>query len=85
MRELIIVTHEIDISRLFRNWKSYLILDGHLYNPITVEELLNSSIQEGVVPSAILVIEAGGKKFLLVKGAGYRLEHRYTLDRIYNL
>lgn len=84
-KEGIIVTHEIDMARLFKTWKASLILEGKLYKPIEIREFLLLSLQKGVTPNAALVIEAGGNKFSLVKGEGYKLENMSVIDKIYML
>ncbi|MBS7637148.1 ATP-binding cassette domain-containing protein [Candidatus Bathyarchaeota archaeon] len=84
-KEGIIVTHEIDMAKLFITWKASLILEGKLYKTIGIGELLSLSLQKGAVPDAILVIEVGENKFSLVKGEGYKVEDMSVIDKIYML
>ncbi|BDC17740.1 ATP-binding cassette domain-containing protein [Acidianus sp. HS-5] len=85
-KEGIIVTHEVDIAKLFKNHKAYIIVEGKLFGPITVEDLLSSSVVVGEDPSALLTLEINGKKVSLVKGdKGYKMDAIGNLERLYNL
>ncbi|BCU69743.1 ATP-binding cassette domain-containing protein [Stygiolobus caldivivus] len=85
-REGIIVTHEVDIVRLFKDYKVYMIFEGRLFGPVSADDFLNASVIEGEDPSAVLTVEVGGRKFSFVKGdKGYRVENLISLDRIYNI
>lgn len=85
-KEGIIVTHEIDIIRMFKNYIAYLIFEGKLFGPITVKDFLESSIIEGEDESALLKIEINNRKFSFVRSdKGYKVENLVSLDRIYNL
>ncbi|AWR93249.1 ATP-binding cassette domain-containing protein [Acidianus brierleyi] len=85
-KEGIIVTHELDMVKIFKDYKANLIFEGKVFGPITAKDILESSIIEGEDQSAILEIEVNKKKYSFVKGEkGYKVENLVTLDRIYNL
>jgi ABC-type Mn2+/Zn2+ transport system ATPase subunit len=85
-REGLIVTHELDMARLFADWKAFLILEGRVYGPAKVSELLSSSLVVGEDPSAFLTLDVGGVKLSLVRGdRGVRLDAIGTLERLYAL
>lgn len=85
-KEGIIVTHEVYMLKYFAGYKVFLILDGKVFGPLSVEELLSSSLVSGEDPSALLVIEAYGKKVSLVKSdKGYKIENMGIIEEIYSL
>ncbi|BCU66753.1 Mn2+/Zn2+ABC transporter ATP-binding protein [Sulfolobales archaeon HS-7] len=84
--EGIIVTHEVEIIKLLKDYKTYMIFEGKLFGPVTARDILESSIVEGEKPSAILKIEVSGRTFSFIKeDKGYKVETLVTLDGIYNI
>ncbi|BCU66625.1 Mn2+/Zn2+ABC transporter ATP-binding protein [Sulfolobales archaeon HS-7] len=85
-KEGVIVTHELDIAKTFKSYDSLIILEGRLHGLVNLGELLDSTIEEGEVPGAILYMNVGGRKFSLIKqGKGKKFEDLILLDRIYNI
>jgi ABC-type Mn2+/Zn2+ transport system ATPase subunit len=85
-KEGIIVTHEVDIAKQFSDYKAFIILEGKVFGPVTVSDLLSSSVVMGEDPSALLTLEINGRKVSLVRGdKGYKMDAIGNLERLYNL
>ncbi|BCU69632.1 ATP-binding cassette domain-containing protein [Stygiolobus caldivivus] len=85
-KEGVIVTHEVDIARLFSDYNCFLIFEGSLFGPIKAGDLLSSSIVFGEDPSALLTLTVNGKKISLIRGdKGYRVDSMSNLERLYDL
>ncbi len=83
---LVVNTHETWVLKPFREWTTYLMFEGKAYGPVRAGDLLESRLVRGEVEDAILVFEASGKVFSLVKGEeGEALTELVTLDRIYEV
>ncbi|MGQ9689953.1 MAG: hypothetical protein ACUVQY_01420 [Thermoproteota archaeon] len=62
------------------------MFSGRVYGPLTVEELLGSSIVEGEVEDGLIRFQADGKTFSLVRGGeGIKLSSMESLDRLYEV
>ncbi len=83
---LVINTHETWVLKPFKDWTAYLMFEGRAYGPVKAGELLESRLVRGEAEGAILVFEASGKVFSLVKGEeGELLTGLVTLDRVYEV
>ncbi len=81
---LVVNTHETWVLKPFREWTTYLMFEGRAYGPVRAGDLLESRLVRGEVEGAVLVFEASGKVFSLVKGEeGEALTELVTLDRVY--
>ncbi|EZQ10137.1 MULTISPECIES: ATP-binding cassette domain-containing protein [Acidianus] len=69
--EGILVTHEADMltSEYLRDFEIYFLVDGKIYGPVNVEELLSSKIEYREEPGSKMLMEKNGKKIFLVKGS----------------
>ncbi|AWR98545.1 ATP-binding cassette domain-containing protein [Metallosphaera hakonensis] len=85
-KEGILVTHELDMLSLFKDYKAYFLVSNKLQGPVTVLELLESSIVEGEREDALLTIDVMGKKISLVKGdSGMKFGALGSLNRNYGI
>ena len=83
---VIMNTHATWLLNKFSEWVSYLMFDGKVYGPITVSNLVDSSMVEGVSEKAVLTFRVGGKVFSLVEGAeGVKLTGIDSLDRLFEV
>lgn len=84
-KEVLLVTHELDILKSFKEWKAYFLV-GELYGPLKVSDLLESSVAEGERSDALVTFDVMGKKVSLVKGDyGMKFGELGSIDRIYGL
>jgi ABC-2 type transport system ATP-binding protein len=83
--EGIIVTHELDVLGAFKALNAYLMLEGRLYGPIGVGELLESGIVEGEAQGALLTVRVGERTYSIVKGGGVKFGELGSLNRLYGL
>jgi ABC-2 type transport system ATP-binding protein len=83
--EGVVVTHELDALRAFKALHAYLMLEGRLYGPIEVGDLLESGVVEGEAQGALLTVSIGGKTYSVVKGGGIRFGEMGSLNRLYGL
>jgi ABC-2 type transport system ATP-binding protein len=83
--EGIIVTHELDVLRAFKALNAYLMLEGRLYGPVKVSDLLESGIVEGEAQGALLTVSISGKTYSIVKGGGVKFGELGSLNRLYGL
>jgi ABC-type Mn2+/Zn2+ transport system ATPase subunit len=65
-KEGFIVTHELEMLKSFKEWDMYLMIEGKLYGPITVNQFLSSKLIDGNHDESILEMEISGKKFSLI-------------------
>ncbi len=82
--EGLIVTHELDALKSFRDMDAYLVMEGRVYGPINVGKLLSSGIVEGEVKGA-LTVQINGKPYSIVEGKGIKLLEMGSLNRLYGL
>jgi ABC-type Mn/Zn transport systems, ATPase component len=83
-----LTTHELDMLKKFNDWDSYIILNGRLYGPIMVNDLIEASVVEGNISGAIIVIDLpNGKKISLIKdlSKGTKLSILGSINRIYGV
>ncbi|AAK42295.1 metal ABC transporter ATP-binding protein [Saccharolobus solfataricus] len=83
-----VTTHELDLLKEFKDWDSYILINGKIYGPIPVTDLIEASVVEGDVENSILTIEIQeGKTLSFVKNAqiGARLTNLGSIDRIYGV
>ncbi|MFP3316254.1 MAG: ATP-binding cassette domain-containing protein [Caldivirga sp.] len=83
--EGIIVTHELDVLGAFKALNAYLMLEGRLYGPVKVGDLLESGIVEGEAQGALLTVSISGKTYSIVKGGGVKFGELGSLNRLYGL
>lgn len=85
-KEGILVTHELDMLNLYKEYKAYFLVGNKLQGPISVSELLESSIVEGERNDALLVLDIMDKKVSIVKGdLGMKFGALGSLNRIYGI
>jgi len=85
-KEGLIATHELDILKKVPNYKAYIMIEGALYGPVKVEDLLNSSIVEGEQKEAILTIEVLKRKYSIIKErGGIKFGELGSLNRLYGV
>jgi len=62
------------------------MIEGALYGPVKVEDLLNSSIVEGEQKEAILTIEVLKRKYSIIKErGGIKFGELGCLNRLYGV
>ncbi|QXJ32334.1 hypothetical protein J5U21_01985 [Saccharolobus shibatae] len=86
--EGIVTTHELDLLREFKDWDSFILINGKIYGPVSVADLIEANVVEGKVENAILTIELQeGKTLSFIKNAqiGAKLTHIGSIDRIYGV
>ncbi|MBB5254320.1 ATP-binding cassette domain-containing protein [Sulfurisphaera ohwakuensis] len=85
-KEGILVTHELDMLSLYKDYKAYFLVGNKLQGPVSVSELLESSIVEGERRDALLTLEVMGKKISIVKGdTGMKFGALGSLNRLYGI
>ncbi|WP_069808103.1 ATP-binding cassette domain-containing protein [Vulcanisaeta thermophila] len=85
-KEGVLVTHELDAVRKFGDNPCYLMIEGRLYGPLSVGQLMNSSIVEGKAANALLTLNIAGSEYSLVEGgAGVRFDVLGSLNRLYGV
>ncbi len=82
--EGLIVTHELDVLRTFKNLDAYLVIEGRVYGPIGVSKLLGSGLVEGEGKGE-LTVYVNGRPYSIVEGAGVKFAEMGSLNRLYGL
>ncbi|QGA53694.1 ATP-binding cassette domain-containing protein [Sulfolobus sp. E5-1-F] len=86
--EGIVTTHELDQLKEFKDWDSYILINGRIYGPISVADLIEANVVEGDVENSILTIQLhDGRKISFVKSTqmGAKLTNLGSIDRIYGV
>ncbi len=79
-------THETWLLKDLRGWEAWFVVEGRMFGPVEVEELLSMRITVGEEAGAILKLQASGKIVSLVREEkGTLLSSLESLDRIYEL
>ncbi|MGB9706187.1 MAG: ATP-binding cassette domain-containing protein, partial [Pyrobaculum sp.] len=80
----LVATHDLGALRAMPEFDAYLLVEGRIYGPFAAGELLDLGLSEGVHGDAVAVLEIGGVKYSLRRGAGRRLGDMATIDMIYS-
>lgn len=84
--EGIVVTHELEMLRAFKDLEAYFLLSGKNHGPIKVSELLDSSVKEGKIDGALIAFDLGDRWVSLVKeDRGTKFLELGSLNRIYGV
>ncbi|ABL87364.1 ABC transporter related protein [Pyrobaculum islandicum DSM 4184] len=81
----IVATHDLDALKAMRGWDAYFMLEGRLYGPVLVDDLLASGLVRGRAGGALLTLKVGGVEYSVVKGAGVKFSEMGTVNKIYGL
>jgi ABC-2 type transport system ATP-binding protein len=82
-KEGFIVTHEIGLLKEFDTWKAYLMIEGRLYGPVRIIDLMSSKLVKGRRDDSLLELKIRQEDYSLIKEEGEENEI-LDLNRVYD-